>query len=404
MIDADVSRSPVVWAKVCGLATVQGAIGLMWVIYNLYLPSLLKQLGFPPQLSIGLLIVENILAIALEPIMGGLSDRARIWVGSRFPLIILGVVLSAASFILIPAVMVIGNTTAVLHWLLPVVMVIWAIAMTIFRSPALALLGQYAFESRLPQAASILMLMGALAGAIGVFAAPSKLILSLGPTMAFAIGSIVALLTAMLLRLLDAQSPNPLSAAPAAAPLVQSIRSLLPALGRIFGAGVGIALGSRLLNTLLNQVQPSPGSLTGVFSLALLLATLPAGWLAVKIGNRSAMLTGFSILAGLLGLMTLVESLRSQVGMTLLLGIAFSPINNGTIPFAFSLVPPDRGGLGVGVFFGGSALAATLFGMAINQFGSVTPLPATLGGILAFLIAGLCVYSRRWQPELKEYK
>lgn len=403
MIDADVSRSPVVWAKVCGLATVQGAIGLMWVIYNLYLPSLLKQFGFPPQLSIGLLIVENILAIALEPIMGGLSDRARIWVGSRFPLIILGVVLSAASFILIPAVMVIGSTTAVLHWLLPVVMVIWAIAMTVFRSPALALLGQYAFESRLPQAASILMLMGALAGAIGVFAAPSKFILSLGPTMAFAIGSIVALLTAMLLRVLDAQSPNPLSAAPAA-PRSLSMRSLLPALGRIFGAGVGIALGSRLLNTVLNQVQPSPGSLTGAFSIALLLATLPAGWLAVKIGNRSAMLTGFSILAVLLGLMICVESLRSQVGMTLLLGIAFSPINNGTIPFAFSLVPPDRGGLGVGVFFGGSALAGTLFGMAINQFGSVAPIPAALGGILAFLIAGLCVYSRRWKPELKEPK
>lgn len=401
MIDADGPRSPVVWAKVCGLATVQGAIVLMWVIYNLYLPSLLKQFGFPPQFSIGLLVVENMLAIALEPIMGGLSDRTRIWVGSRFPIIILGVVFSAASFILIPAVMIVGSASPVLHWLLPIIMVIWAITMTIFRSPALALLGQYAFATRLPQAASILMFVGALAGAIGVFAAPSQFILSLGPTIAFAIGSIVALLTAMLLRGLDAQSPDSISAVPSG-PLSHSIRSLLPALSRIFGAGVGVALGSRLLNMVLNQAQPSPGVLTGAFSIAVLFATLPAGWLAVKIGNRPAMLTGVSIVAILLGLMLSVENLRSGVGMAVLLGIAFSPINNGTIPFAFSLVPPDRGGLGVGMFFGGSALAATLLGTAIKQFGAVTLVPAALGGMLALLVAGLCIYSSsHWKQAIQ---
>lgn len=402
MIDAEMPRSPVVWAKVCGLAAVQGAISLMWVIYNLYLPSLLKQFGFPPQLSIGLLIVENILAIALEPLMGGASDRIRIWVGSRFPMIILGVVLSAAGFILIPAVMVMGSAITALRWILPIVLVLWAIAMTVFRSPVLALLGQYAFATRLPQAASILMFMGALAGAIGVFAAPSKFLLSLGPTVTFAIGSIVLLLAAMVLRLLDAQSPDSISAL-SDEQLSHPIRSLLPALGRIFGAGVGIALGGRLLNTVLNQAQLSPGLLTGTFTIAILLATLPAGWLAVKIGNRPAMLTGLTVLAVLLGLMAVVESLRSGMGMAVLLGIAFSPVSNGTIPFAFSLVPPDRGGLGVGVFFGGSALAATLFGTAVSQFGTVTLVPAALGGTLAFLMAGLCVQSSRsWKVAIAE--
>jgi hypothetical protein len=402
MIDADVPRSPIVWAKVCGLATVQGAIVLMWVIYNLYLPSLLKQFGFPPRFSIGLLVVENLLAIALEPIMGGASDQARIWVGSRFPMIILGVVISAASFILIPAVMLLGDATTVLRWLLPIVMVIWAIAMTIFRSPVMALLGQYAFATRLPQAASILMFMGALAGAIGVFAAPSKFILSLGPTMAFTIGSIVALLTAMLLRVLDAQLPNSILTI-AAEPLSHSLRSLLPALGQIFGVGAGIALGSRLMNVVFNQIQTSPGVLTGTFTIAVLLSTLPAGWLAVKIGNRPVMVTGLGILAVLLGLMGLLQNMGWGMGIAVLLGIAFSPVSNGTIPFAFSVMPPDRGGLGVGMFFGGSALAGMLLNLAISQFGAVSLMPAVVGGTLAFLMAGLLIYySSCWKAASKE--
>ncbi|MGI0489119.1 MFS transporter [Pantanalinema rosaneae CENA516] len=407
MIDAGVPRSPIVWAKVCGLATVQGAITLMWVIYNLYLPSLLQQFGFPPQLSIGLLVIENLLAIALEPLMGSLSDRARIWVGSRFPMIILGVVLSAASFILIPAVMVIGSAVTALQWMLPIILVLWAIAMTIFRSPVLALLGKYAFATRLPQAASILMFMGALAGAIGVFAAPSQFLLSLGPTLTFAIGSMVLLLAAILLRRLDAQFPDSTSASIVEPLTTQTIQTLLPALGRIFGTGVGIALGGRLLNTVLNQAQLPlhPGLLTGTFTIAVLVVTLPAGWLAVKVGNRPTMLTGLSILAVLLGLMVSVESLRSGMGMAILLGVAFTPVSNGTIPFAFSLVPFDRGGLGVGVFFGGSSLAATLLGTAINQWGPVPLIPAALGGIVAFLLAGLCIDGgSRWRKIVPEPK
>jgi len=48
-----------------------GAITLTWVIYNLYLPQLLGQFGFPKQLAVGLLILENALAVVMEPLMGG---------------------------------------------------------------------------------------------------------------------------------------------------------------------------------------------------------------------------------------------------------------------------------------------------------------------------------------------
>jgi hypothetical protein len=41
------TQPAVLWLQVWGLAAVQGAITLTWIIYNLYLPQLLAQFSFP---------------------------------------------------------------------------------------------------------------------------------------------------------------------------------------------------------------------------------------------------------------------------------------------------------------------------------------------------------------------
>ncbi|HBB30715.1 MAG TPA: MFS transporter, partial [Cyanobacteria bacterium UBA9273] len=111
------NKSPkVLWLQVWGLAAVQGAIALTWVIYNLYLVKLLTQFGFPKGLATGLLILENILAAVMEPLMGGLSDRSQRWIGTRFPFISVGIILASAFFIAIPAFMVFGSAIAAIRW------------------------------------------------------------------------------------------------------------------------------------------------------------------------------------------------------------------------------------------------------------------------------------------------
>jgi Na+/melibiose symporter-like transporter len=149
------SSSPILWGQVCGLASVQGSIALTWVIYNLYLVELLTRLGFPQGLAAGLLVIENLLAMVMEPLMGTFSDRLQHRVGTRFPLVSLGMVLAAACFIIIPTVLFWGQGPT-LRWALPLILVAWALAMTVFRSPAMSLLGRYAFRTQLPQAASVL--------------------------------------------------------------------------------------------------------------------------------------------------------------------------------------------------------------------------------------------------------
>ncbi len=136
-----------------GLALVQGAIALTWVIYNLYLVALLTQFGFPASLATGLLVLENILAALIEPLMGNFSDGLQHRMGTRFPVIALGMIVASACFLGIPAVLVFAGPSGLMRWVLPSVLVAWAIAMTLFRSPALSLLGRYAFRTQLPQAA-----------------------------------------------------------------------------------------------------------------------------------------------------------------------------------------------------------------------------------------------------------
>src|SRR5207237_10803388 len=99
-----------------------------------------------------------------------------------------------------PAIAIVCNPTGAGRWMLLSILIAWALAMTVFRSPAICLLGQYATPAALPQAASLLILSGGLIGAFGPFA--SKLILGWGPAVTFAIASFVLLVATFVLRFL----------------------------------------------------------------------------------------------------------------------------------------------------------------------------------------------------------
>ena len=376
------SSSPVLWGQVFSLAVVQGAIVLAWVIYNLYLVQLLTRLGFAQELATGLLVLENLLAMIVEPIMGNFSDRLQHQMGTRFPFIALGMILAAGCFLALPIVVVAGG--AGLRRLLPLLLVAWALTMTTFRSPALSLLGRYAFRTQLPQAASILTLVGGLAGAAGPLA--NTFILSLGPLVAFSLGSGVLLLAAAVLHW---SGPNE-QVSPAA---VTSTSGLSwPKLALVFGTGVGVSLGFRMVMTtfptVLKQQVPTtqPALVMGIVFVALAATALPAGALAVSLGNRRAMILGLAVMSLSTAIMSTVTTTILAVVVALLFGASFSLVSNGTIPFALSMVSPDKAGLGTGMYFSGAALAASLSGTLNLASGF-----SFLLGAFAFLAAGLCI-------------
>ena len=392
------TRDRVLWWRVGGITAVQGSITLTWVIYALYLPQLLEQLGFAAELAIVLLTIEHALEAIIEPISGGLSDRFQRFLGTRFPFIAGGVILASALFIAIPTLAIFGNSAAIAKSLFPIIVVAWASAMAIFRSPAVVLLGKTAPPIALPLAASCLTLIQQLVGGLRFTA--FGIILGFGPAFAFAIGSVTLLAGAAFLRFVTPPDPPQLEEK-------GDRKSLgLPTILTIIGTGIGIAWAFRFLFATLGPVygtflaDNAKWAMTG-FSLGMAVSALPAGKLATKWGNTRAMLTGMgSAIALLLAVMFLPIGVGVAIA-SVFLAFSFSLILNGMVPFVLGLVPEARSGLGIGLFFGGFSAAMSFFdGIFIGIQGI---LATGIRGAIALAFAGtLIALSTRISTKIKE--
>lgn len=389
-------RRFILWRQVLSLAAVQGGITLTWVIYKLYLPALLKQFGFPATLAASLLLLESALAVVMEPLMGGVSDRTRRWVGTRFPLISLGVILSSALFISIPFLAIFVKPEMVFKYLIPGFMVAWALAMTVFRSPVLCLLGQYASVPELPMAASFLMVAG---GVIGAFAPiSSSFLLSLGPTITFATGSIILLVAVKMLRSIH-RPENSLANSSSHAEFSAANPAIsISSLGLIFATGTFLTWGVTLLMTTLPKVLTAllPQADVKLFmfaiSITIAVAALPAGWVAVRLGNRPGMLTGVVCAVFALLLLGFVPN-RLILALGVMAVVAsVSLLNVGFIPFVLGLMPSQRAGLAVGTYFGGVNAAASLLPVVFGSLDKITPADAVIRGVLVLAGVGVCVF------------
>ncbi len=371
------------WQRISGIVAVQGSITLAWVIYSLYLPNLLVQLGFSKSLAGIILIIEHALEALIEPICGGFSDRSFQLLGTREPLIKVGVVLAATFFIILPWIGFLIAPVTVWRWSLPLIAVFWASAMAIFRSPVIALLRLATPEPKLPLAASCLTLVQQLIGAFRFTA--YNFILSMGPLFAFALGSFVLLGATAFLR----------QVTPPIAP--QNVSQSLPRIpfrivALVVGVGIAIGWSLRFLMAGLSIYfgQSASSGLLG-FSLLLAIFAIPAGHFAVYVGNTPLVLGGMMLTAILLKLILSASSIFTLVIGLILMAFAFSTVLNGIVPFVLELVPEKRAGLGLGIYFGAFGGAISFFDLFFKRMNDVG-LQTTYGAIsliVAVLFVGL---------------
>lgn len=393
------NQTNISWWRVGSITAVQGAITLCWVLYNLYLPLLLIDIGFGKEEAVAmagiLLIIENALEAIIEPVAGGMSDRTQKFIGTRLPFIFAGVVLSSVLFILLPVLVVFGQQSEVSRWLLLILAVLWASAMAIFRSPTMVLLGKSSPPVKLPVVASFLTLIQQLVGGIRFFA--YGFIISLGASFTFFLGSVVLLGGAAFLRWAippDAPLQDDVTTLGQTTPFPWKIAPLL--VGMALGLGWGLrfmfATVNKTFGALFNDQKPL-GMLA--FSIAIAVMALLAGYLASKIGNRKVMLLGIIALAILINIFAYSLSISLIILVAFLLAFAFSCTINGSIPLILNLVPSQKAGLGIGLYFGGFGAAMSLFDILILPRENITiPLNALFSAI-AFIIAGVFIFGTR---------
>ncbi len=385
------NSSSVLWAQVLGVAFVQGAISLCWVIYGLYIPALLVGAGLDKSLAINLIVIESFLAAGIEPVMGSLSDRWQVWLGTRMPLIAAGAIASAGLFILLPISVTLGAQSAG-TWLVGLA-VAWAIAMAVFRSPVVSLLGSLAIGSGLAQAASVLTLVGGLVNASRSLAV--KAILGMGAEVAFGVGSIVLIASVIVLRSLMVKRPSVISDSMGRISPIPGIRVVfLLILGTAMGWGLRCTF-AELLPRLLKFYAPDQVDwcMAGAFITMSLFGVLSAQ-LAAILPNPQRF---HGMIAG--GLMLVVVSiwlfswnlsfwlaLLVAIALTAGLGIAV----NTLIPMCLEFLPAGKGGLALGTYFGGIGLANALYNLLLQAHTpSLALVDIALNCQVAFTFAGI---------------
>ena len=138
-----------------------------WQMYDSVVPLILKKtFGMDESLTGAIMAADNILALFLLPLFGGLSDRTRGRLGRRTPYILAG---TAGAVILMNLLPVLDNSysrEAAPFKLAAFVVTLGLllIAMGIYRSPAVALMPDVTPKPLRSKANAVINLMGAVGG------------------------------------------------------------------------------------------------------------------------------------------------------------------------------------------------------------------------------------------------
>lgn len=173
------------------------SISAFWQLYDSIIPLILKDTFQVAHTQSGIIMaLDNILALFMLPVFGALSDRVNTKIGKRMPFILGGTAVAVLSMVLIPMA-----DNAVKFPLFMGALLVALVAMSTYRSPAVALMPDVTPKPLRSQANGIINLMGAL-GAIYSLGLISALVPKEGrpnylPIFAF-VGALMALAVVIL--------------------------------------------------------------------------------------------------------------------------------------------------------------------------------------------------------------
>jgi maltose/moltooligosaccharide transporter len=338
-------------------------ISLIWPIFNNYVPIFLKDNFALSATAIGFIMTwDNYLNMFIQPIVGERSDRTRTRIGRRKPWMLVGAPLAAIFFIGIPLV----DT---------VVMIMFAIlltnvAMALFRSPTIALLGDLFPSSQRSTANGIINLMGGL-GTIIAFLIGGVLY-SLGRITPFVFGSVV-MLAAIVVVLIFVREPE----LTAASELDDTQKGFLANLSEVLKAsdrsGLFILLailcwflGYNALETWISSFgkfelgidEGQMSILTSSMALTFVIFAVPSGLLATRFGRKRIIMIGIGgmVVLTLYGL--IISNLIMLLTLLIPAGIFWALINVNSLPMVYDVGGDARIGAFTGMYYLASNLAA----------------------------------------------
>ena len=338
--------------------------------------------------------LDNALALLLIPVIGTWSDRVNTPLGSRLPFIVVALPLAAVFLALLP---VAGTTLS----LLIAADIVFLLAMTVLRAPIISLMPAHLAPPRRSAANGLINLMGGIGGLMAFFVlAP---LWDLNQIYPFLLGGAILLLVLPILVLaVDRRPPfaEPVTAQEATplGSLLSGVRSLLEPqhrcalalLSAIALYTIGFAAVEAQFTVYATEslgiTGGTAGLLLGVFSLAFVIAAVPAGYVGSRLGKSRAMQLGLlGMPLGLLGAAFSASVVPLGISLAFA-GFGWALINVQAYPWVADLGGTERIGFFTGLYYlftmSASVVAPTFAGTLMDLFGDVSLFALVIGALL----------------------
>lgn len=159
-IPQQTQQDEIQWKQLWSLTALYASVVIGWIAYQNYQPKLLVKFQFT-DFAFLLTVAQGIILVVTPVIAGRIGDRYRFERGNRMPIISAGISFAAMIFMAV-AFTLLGNPGEVFKWVLPVLIIFWLIAMSIFTSPALSTIETFMPVEKLPRAMAVLTVVGNL--------------------------------------------------------------------------------------------------------------------------------------------------------------------------------------------------------------------------------------------------
>lgn len=348
------------WKQLWSLAALYGSVVIGWIAYENYQPRLLEEFQFTDYAFL-LAVAQGLILVVTPPFAGVLGDRYRFEKGHRLPIITTGISFAAMIFMAV-AFTLLGDPGETLRWALPILIVCWLIAMSIFTSPALSTLELFTPVEKLPRAMAVLTIVSNLIYALEPVIV--DLIDFLGAPLTFIAGGVAVFLSGYFLqknslalfRMNDGREvETPVESV--------SVRSKLPL---IFCLGLAVGIPSTFLFNfmpaiLVQQVgvvmgSPDPKMILVFLLLLSAFFSVPASMLTSKVGVSKSLGLSIAVVAIAAAVLSGTNAGSLVIVMAFVFAAAYALLSVSSLPLAISMANNRTKVFCVGIFFSGVAL------------------------------------------------
>lgn len=373
------------WGKTFVLGFGFLAISAVWPLYDSFMPLFLKQYIASSAIIGGIMGLDNVLGFTLQPWFGSLSDRTQTRWGRRRPFLLIGMPIAAVSL-------------AALVWthdagLVPLLATtgVMNLAMSLFRSPTVALMPDLTPPPLRSQANGVINLMGGIGAAIVLQVGKMLYPLNAGYPFVIAAAIMVAVFLLFLVVVREPAVPE------GDAGVEETPQSLIASLGfllknreqstlRLLAAIFCWFVAYQSVNTWFTTytterlgVSPSAALTASLaYTGAFILGAMPAGYIGSRFGRRNTIAVG---LCGMVASFFVIFFLTSLTHLTIAMvvaGLFWSLININSYPMVVQLCNPKETGTFTGLYYifqgVGGISGPLLVGVLFDLTGSKRPL------------------------------